>query len=349
MRITKIPILNRIHLIALLGLIPFMTNMAMDGGLIRIKNLEGTWKFSIGEREEWVQNKFDDSNWETVDVPSPWEDEGFYGYNGFAFYRKSFIMPGSLKGKNLYLVLGYIDDVDETYVNGHKIGSTGSFPPGYNTAYNAKRIYSIPKEIINFDGQNLIAVKVYDAQQYGGIVDGEVGIYANPNEAPVEISLQGKWKFKTGDELDRKSTDYNDDSWDEIFVPGKWEDQGYREYDGYAWYRKTFIYRGELDDTKSVLVLGKIDDGDVVYINGVEIGSTGSFSPHENGKFNCNDCHRAMRGYYLNTSLLKKNQKNTIAIRIYDKTGTGGVYEGPVGFITQKNYIKFWREKRKNN
>ncbi len=47
--------------------------------------------------------------------------------------------------------------------------------------------------------------------------------------------------------------------------------------------------------------------------------------------------------------LLKKNAENTIAIRVYDRVGEGGIYEGPVGIVSQSNYINFWRKKKEAN
>ena len=94
-----------------------------------LQSLKGKWQFSIGMNEEWISPKFNDSSWETIKVPSTWEDQGFNGYNGYAFYRKNINIPSTYKGRMLYLNMGYIDDVDEVYLNGHKIGSTGSFPP----------------------------------------------------------------------------------------------------------------------------------------------------------------------------------------------------------------------------
>jgi hypothetical protein len=333
---------------ACITLLVILSPVKAGENLTRVKNLEGQWKFSIGEDESWMQKNFNDESWEVINVPAAWEDQGFHGYNGYGTYRKSFTIAASMKGSSLYLLLGYIDDVDETYFNGHKIGATGSFPPSYYTAYNARRVYVIPEEYIEFEGTNTVAVKVYDSYQYGGIVSGDVGIFRNPYEVPLGINLQGKWKFRLGDELKRKSADYNDDSWPEIFVPGKWEDQGYRDYDGYAWYRKTFFYKGGMDDDKLVLMMGKIDDADEVYVNGIKVGSTGEFTNTENQRIDTGERFRALRGYYLDAGLLKENQWNTVAVRVYDSGGEGGVYEGPVGFLTQTNYIAFWR-KLKNN
>jgi hypothetical protein len=313
--------------------------------LVMLQSLRGNWQFSIGVNDEWISQKFDDSSWESIKAPSPWEDQGFNGYNGYAYYRKKINISQNYKGRMLYLNLGYIDDVDEVYFNGDKIGSTGSFPPEYNTAYNAERIYYIPEELIKFDSPNLIVVKVYDSEGEGGIVSGEIGLYGGKSSVKMDINLQTKWKFQPGDDLRRKESDYDDSGWGEIFVPAKWEDQGYRDYDGYAWYRKSFVLPVANDNEKMVLLLGKIDDIDQVYINGILVGSTGNFpSRPGSDEVSTGQEYDAFRGYYIPDGLLKKNQKNVIAVRVYDSGGFGGIYEGPVGLITQTKYIEYWRK-----
>jgi len=247
----------------------------------------------------------------------------------------------------LYLNLGYIDDVDEVYFNGNKIGSTGSFPPNYSTAYNAERIYYIPAEYINFDGSNLIAVKVYDSEGEGGIVSGDIGLYGGKTAANLDVNLQSTWKFQPGDDFRRKESDFDDSGWSEIFVPGKWEDQGYRDYDGYAWYRKSFEFHTTTGNEKMVLLMGKIDDIDQVYINGTFVGSTGTFPSRSREEASTGQEWEAFRGYYIPDGLLKKNQKNVIAVRVLDTGGDGGIYEGPVGLITQTKYIEYWRKIKK--
>ena len=318
-----------------------------NGDLVLLQSLKGNWLFSIGINEEWISPKFNDSGWESIKVPSPWEDQGFNGYNGYAFYRKKLTIPSLYKGRMLYLNMGYIDDVDEVYLNGHKIGSTGSFPPDYSTAYNAERIYYVPEDYISFDAPNLIAVKVYDSYDRGGIVSGELGLYGGKTTVNFDINLQGAWKFMPGDDPRRKESDFNDNLWNEIFVPAKWEDQGYRDYDGYAWYRKSFNLPGNVNDEKMVIMMGKIDDIDQVFINGTFVGSTGYFPDKNRALSNTGQEYDAFRGYYLPAGLLKKGQKNVVAVRVLDTGGDGGIYEGPVGIISQAKYIDYWRKLKK--
>lgn len=335
--------------LTLLSIITQTTKANWDDDKVRLINLKGSWKFSIGEREEWVDPNYDDSSWESIFVPSSWEDQGFYGYNGFAFYRKEFTVSSEHQGKALFIKLGYIDDVDEVYVNGKKIGSTGSFPPHYQTAYNSRREYYLPENVIHFDKRNVIAVKIYDSQQEGGILDGDIGIYTSKYDMKLSINLQGEWKFKIGDELERSAENFNDANWDNIFVPAKWEDMGYRDYDGYAWYRKTFTFSlNTTNETNMVIVMGKIDDLDQVYLNGELIGSTGQFSDLEGRSLNTNGQHEAWRGYYVPVSKFKRG-KNVIAVRVYDARGGGGIYEGPIGIVPQTKYIQYWNNIREYN
>jgi sialate O-acetylesterase len=329
-------------LVLLLGQSGFAYAFGED--LVLLQSLKGSWSFSIGVNEAWNSPKYSDAAWETIKVPSSWEDQGFNGYNGYACYRKKVTIPSVHKGRMLYLYLGYIDDVDEVYLNGRKIGSTGSFPPQYNTAYDAERVYYIPEQYINFDGTNLIAVKVYDSYQAGGIVSGEIGLYGGKTSIAFDVNLQSAWKFKTGDDFKRKATEFDDNGWDEVFVPAKWEDQGYRDYDGYAWYRKTFVYQGTQVEDKFVLLLGKIDDIDQVYINGTLVGSTGNLTATPNIRVSAGQEYEAVRGYYIPAGLIKKGQKTVIAVRVLDTGGVGGIYEGPVGIVTQSKYIEYWRK-----
>jgi hypothetical protein len=316
----------------------------------RLVNLRGGWKFSIGDDESWANPKFNDKNWEVIKVPSSWEEEGFHGYNGYAWYRKHFYTSSSMKGRNIIVRLGRIDDVDEVYVNGNLIGSSGTFPPEYHSAYNAWREYQLPEKYLNFDEDNVIAVRVYDSQMEGGIVEGDIGLYEKEGMMQLDYNLAGSWKFKTGDNSEWKESNFNDKSWRKIYVPSAWDAQGYSRYDGFGWYRIKFTMPNYLANRKLVLVLGKIDDIDEVYVNGKLVGSTGSMEgdpyPRE---FNEMGEYTQFRGYFLPDGLFQSDKDITIAVRVYDGYNIGGIYEGPIGLIEQSKYTKYWKEQKKVN
>ncbi|AFH50395.1 Glycoside hydrolase family protein [Ignavibacterium album JCM 16511] len=300
--------------------------------------LKGKWKFSLGDSPERSKVDFNDDNWELIDVPSSWENQGFHGYDGFAWYRKEFTVTDDLSFENLYLILGFVDDVDETYLNGKLIGLSGGFPPNYNTAYNAYRRYKIPSGLLRKE-KNVIAVRVYDKELEGGIIGGEPGIYAVLNELNPDLTLEGIWKFKIGDDKVRADKNYDDSDWDSLFVPAHWEMQGYRDYDGFAWYRKKFSISKELSKERLVLLMGKIDDIDQTYINGVQIGSTGLWNFNKvPTDFNTGNEWEQKRIYSIPDGLLNFNDENIIAVRVYDGFRDGGIYQGPIGIITEKKF-----------
>lgn len=310
----------------------------------KIVNLNGPWKFTIGDDSAWAKNIYNDSNWEEIEVPSSWEDEGYHGYNGYAWYRKSFSLSKKYAKNSLYISLGYIDDVDEVYLNGELIGATGSFPPKFRTAYNSNRKYPVASELFYTNRKNILAVRVYDSELNGGIVSGDISIQMLET-INMEINLEGLWKFHTGDSLEWKSPELNDKNWARITVPSKWELQGYNNYDGFAWYRKTFVPDKSLVGDKLVLMLGKIDDIDECYINGRLVANTGDMvlTPKLN---NFNNEWLATRGYYIPKDFLKLGEVNTIAVRVYDGVNDGGIYEGPVGIVKQEEYIEYWKTKK---
>jgi len=144
------------------------------------------------------------------------------------------------------------------------------------------------------------------------------------------ISLPGNWLFKTGDDAAYKEVKYDDKDWKYLLVPGNWENQGYADYNGYAWYRVHFQIAKKYLNKKLFLRLGKIDDADETYLNGEFVGSTGKFPPKEETAWN------EQRVYEIPPSMLKET--NVLAIRIYDGQGGGGLHAGLVGIFGNPEY-----------
>jgi hypothetical protein len=311
--------------------------------LRKIVQLSGKWKFSIGDDNLWSDPKFNDSNWDEISVPSRWEDQGYNDYNGYAWYRKAFTIQPVTSDVSVYIILGRIDDADEVYLNGKLVGKKGGFPPNYVTAYNQQRKYRIPQEYFNYSGENLIAVKVYDSYLEGGIIDGPTGIYVDEDNDFLDLAITGKWKFHLGDNKQWIAPNFDDSDWKEINVPQEWENEGYENYDGYAWYRKEFKVPSGYKDKKLYLSLGKIDDYDYTYLNGVLIGNV--FDLEKDGDYRRKGYeYNARRIYKIPDNLLKTNGVNIISVRVYDETLRGGIYEGPIGIMTDENYKKYHRK-----
>jgi hypothetical protein len=149
-------------------------------------NLNGRWKFHVGDNKAWKAPDFDDKEWKRIHVPADWESEGYDDYDGYAWYRVKFRLPQNLTQGDLYLSLGKIDDIDDVYLNGKNIGNVYDLRKDgdYRRSgweYNARRVYKIDDDLLNRNGINTLAVRVYDKQQRGGIYEGPIGIMSAEN------------------------------------------------------------------------------------------------------------------------------------------------------------------------
>jgi sialate O-acetylesterase len=316
------------------------------GDKLVLLNLTGSWKFSIGDNLEWALPDFDDSSWESIKVPSAWEDQGFYGYDGYGWYRTSFTTTREMKSKELFLIFGYISDVDQVFINGKLIGFSGTFPPDFSSAHEAKRKYPIPEEYLNFTGKNVIAVRVYNHQMEGGIISGEVGIVTFGNAKP-DVSIAGLWSFNIGDNQTWKDSGYQDKHWKKIMVPGTLVSQGIKEYNGVAWYRKHVMIQKDYENQKMILVLGNISDEDKVYINGVLVNLNEDvlhISGKDKNKHPGDVPQNSSRYYMIPKNVLKGNKPNLIAVKIINNKLKGGLMDGPVGIVKALNLARYQKE-----
>ena len=140
--------------------------------------IEEGWRIQKGDNPAWSQPNFDDSAWKAITVGQPWEKGGLPKYNGYAWYRLKLMIPSTLdkkaraeKYQQLLLNLGKIDDADTTFFNGVKVGATGD-PSNPGNSWTEERKYVIPLNLIRWDEDNVIAVKVFDSDGDGGLHKG---------------------------------------------------------------------------------------------------------------------------------------------------------------------------------
>jgi sialate O-acetylesterase len=133
---------------------------------------------------------FNDESWRTMKLPVYWQTTDAGVFNGAVWFRKKVEIPRGWLDTNLVLALGPIDDMDETYVNGVKVGETLQL--GF---YSTPRVYEIPKEAAK-DSILTIAVRVLDTGGFGGIWGNGVKMQVYPKgDSSQGIPLSGEWKY----------------------------------------------------------------------------------------------------------------------------------------------------------
>lgn len=136
---------------------------------------------------EWKNPEFDDSAWQKVEEPNG----SFPDVDGVAWYRKAVDLPAAWAGKDLTLSLGAVDDCDETFFNGVKVGAIGTDVDSY---WSAKRVYKVPGKLVKA-GRNVVAIRVSDMYSAGGLQGGESEMFLSP-DGKAKISLAKDWMLK---------------------------------------------------------------------------------------------------------------------------------------------------------
>ena len=90
--------------------------------------------------------------------------------------------------------------------------------------------------------------------------------------------------FHPGDDPAWASPDFDDSAWPRLFANKTWEEQGFRNYTGYAWYRQRIVLDSQLasqtdEPWKLVLYVPAVQNAAEVYWNGQLIGSYGKLPP----------------------------------------------------------------------
>lgn len=133
------------------------------------------WRLTTGDSAVYASPDYDDSKWKSVAVPAAWETL-FPNYDGFGWYRVKFTLSKTLATEDtLVLLLGKIDDLDETFLNGQRIGATGKISPPDSTGiskWTEERAYFIPKRL--WRETNTLSVRVLDTGGGGGLYEGDL-------------------------------------------------------------------------------------------------------------------------------------------------------------------------------
>lgn len=102
-------------------------------------------------------------------------------------------------------------------------------------------------------------------------------------------------------------------TWPPVTLPAMWEDAGMPGFDGVVWFRTEFDLPESWQGETLRMHLGAIDDLDTTWINGHELGTTAGW--------------RTPRVYTVPAHVLRPG-RNTIAVRVLDTGGGGGLWGG---------------------
>jgi sialate O-acetylesterase len=105
----------------------------------------------------------------------------------------------------------------------------------------------------------------------------------------------------------------NDNAWSAMPVPSYWEDNGFEAMDGVAWYRLAFDVDAARAAGGATLEMRAIDDDDITWLNGREIGRTVGYN--------------VRRDYRIADGTLRVG-RNVLAVRVSDGGGGGGINGG---------------------
>ncbi len=173
--------------------------------------------------------------------------------------------------------------------------------------------------------------------------------------APGEevIALRDGWRFTPGDRIEYARADFNDAGWMPMRVDKVWEEQGFEQLDGYAWFRLHFVIPSRLKQAAFLkdglrIFLGKINNYDQSFLNGRLFGINGkivdastsiddTFTKAPSSLWSVN------RVYVLRPDdpRIKWDQENIIAVRVFDEGGQGGLFSGDqaLRMITLGDYL----------
>jgi sialate O-acetylesterase len=127
--------------------------------------------------------------------PAPiYEQLGLDKFDGVVWFQREVILPDTIPAGTATLLLGTVDDMDTTWINGTKVGESFS--------YAQNRQYQVQPSALK-PGRNVLTIRVLDTGGPGGLM--------TPDKLALrlgdgsEISLVGGWRYGVGANLSKSS------------------------------------------------------------------------------------------------------------------------------------------------
>ncbi|UCF34196.1 MAG: alpha-galactosidase [Phycisphaerales bacterium] len=126
--------------------------------------LNGQWLFradpnDVGEKEAWYVQTADPADWRSIVVPVQWEAKGHEGYDGAAWYRRTFELPDD-DFSSWGMCIGGVDHTCKAWLNGVPVASHDH--PDRRFAFNIGAAAR--------PGTNTVCIRVWDDGGPGGLL-----------------------------------------------------------------------------------------------------------------------------------------------------------------------------------
>lgn len=200
------------------GLFFMVTGLFAQRVFERNQPFDNDWRFYRGDIVNAENFGFNDSQWRKINLPHDWSIEDLpgtkspfdakavsgessgYTVGGTGWYRKTFDVPGSVKGKRFIISFEGVYCNAEVYLNGKLLGR---HPHGYTSFH-----FDL-SENLNFGGSNVIAVKVNNEGKNSRWYSGS-GIYRHVWLHKVQpVCIEQNGTFITTKEINSNSATMN--------------------------------------------------------------------------------------------------------------------------------------------
>jgi beta-mannosidase len=120
-----------------------------------VYDLSGPWAYRTDPQDTGLEQKRHDpghdvSDWKTMEVPCNWYLTEVGDYDGVVWFRRSFTVPGEMKGRRLSLRFRAVDYIAKVWLNGIYLGShEGYFTP-----------FEFDVTDVATEGENILVVRV---------------------------------------------------------------------------------------------------------------------------------------------------------------------------------------------
>ena len=136
----------------------------------------------------WADPALADAEWKTIKLPGSWRS-ALGGFEGVAWFRKSFDLPEALQGKDVVIFLGQMDRRDTVWINGVQVGQSDS--NGW------VRQYRVDAKLLKPTG-NLVAVRILGGSGFQGNAANLKIVELSKGAPDPGFSLVGDWKCQAG-------------------------------------------------------------------------------------------------------------------------------------------------------